>query len=109
MPSGEFGLRLVHANGRVVVRVRGEVDMSTAPHVVETVAVVVAGGCRDIVIDLRAVSFMDSSGVHMLEAVSDLCPEGVRCTMLDDVPPVSRVLAISGRSDVLPQLDPTEL
>ena len=48
----------------VVLRLHGELDLATVPHVEETIARH-AGG-RALVIDLRELEFMDSSGVRLI-------------------------------------------
>ncbi|MEU2230134.1 STAS domain-containing protein [Streptomyces vietnamensis] len=51
-----------------VFRVRGELDLVTSPLIRRRVHDAVAGGRRDLVIDLAAVRFCDSSGVGVLIA-----------------------------------------
>lgn len=54
--------------GWAVVRVRGELDLVTAPQVRQAVHQAVAAGRRDLVLDLSGVLFCDSSGVGVLIA-----------------------------------------
>jgi anti-anti-sigma factor len=49
-----------------VIRVEGEIDLSTAPELRLAIAHVVDDGCRDITVDLSGVSFMDCAGVNAL-------------------------------------------
>ena len=109
VPSNSFSVEERPSRERVVIAVRGEIDMVTAPNVSEMIAGAVANGWDDVVVDLRGVSFMDSSGVHLLETLREMRSTGVRCSMIDGAPPVSRVLEITGLSDVLPRVDPAEL
>jgi anti-sigma B factor antagonist len=109
VPRNAFSVETSVSELRTVIAVRGEVDLLTAPDVTAAVAQVLRDECPEVVIDLRSVTFMDSSGVIMLETVRDLSPESGRFKMIDGVPPVSRVLEITGRTDVLPRLDPAEL
>ncbi|MFF8375224.1 STAS domain-containing protein [Streptomyces sp. NPDC015661] len=51
-----------------VFRVRGELDLVTSPLIRRRVHDAVAGGRHDLVIDLSAVRFCDSSGVGVLIA-----------------------------------------
>ncbi|MEU6626551.1 STAS domain-containing protein [Streptomyces litmocidini] len=51
-----------------VFRVRGELDLVTSPGIRRRVHDAVAGGRHDLVIDLSAVRFCDSSGVGVLIA-----------------------------------------
>lgn len=55
-----------------VFRVRGEMDLVTSPRIRRRVHDVVAGGRHDLVIDLSAVRFCDSSGVGVLIAARRL-------------------------------------
>jgi anti-sigma B factor antagonist len=50
------------------VRVRpvGEIDMATVGRVRRKIDECVADGCERVVLDLRGVTFMDSSGVHLV-------------------------------------------
>ncbi len=57
---------------RIVVRVQGEIDLATAPRLHDAVADAVADGWSHLVVDLRAVSFMDSAGVHLLLDLKDM-------------------------------------
>jgi anti-sigma B factor antagonist len=60
-----FEATVVHLNGTAVVRVRGDVDMETAPRL----RAVVQGalrGCSRLVFDLRLCEFMDSSGLAVV-------------------------------------------
>jgi anti-sigma B factor antagonist len=49
-----------------VLRVSGEVDAYTAPQLRERVIQLLAGGARHIIADLRAVEFLDSTGLGAL-------------------------------------------
>ncbi|MGW8766501.1 STAS domain-containing protein [Streptomyces sp. NPDC055815] len=51
-----------------VFRVQGELDLVTSPQIRRRVHDAVAGGRHDLVIDLSAVRFCDSSGVGVLIA-----------------------------------------
>jgi anti-anti-sigma factor len=90
------------AGGRTTVAVVGEVDLATAG--------VVADASRDALregqvrLDLRDVTFMDSSGVRMLDAlVRDCERQGwdlvVASEMRDSV---IQILELTGMLDVLP-------
>lgn len=53
-------------DGRTVVAVGGEIDVYTAPRLRDTIASLVAAGKYDLVIDLSAVEFLDSTGLGVL-------------------------------------------
>jgi len=51
---------------RTVMTLAGEVDLSTAPALRQQLASVVDGGVDHVVVDLRQVGFMDSTGLGVL-------------------------------------------
>jgi anti-anti-sigma factor len=88
-----------------VVAVRGEVDLSTAEAVDKAVHVAVQDGWRHLVVDLRGVDFMDSTGLHLLVRLSERRRRGVRVELIAGNPAVERLLELSGLTDVLPRAD----
>jgi anti-sigma B factor antagonist len=54
------------AEGRTVVSVAGEIDVYTAPRLREEITELVAAGTYDLVIDMSAVEFLDSTGLGVL-------------------------------------------
>lgn len=53
-------------DGRAIVAVGGEIDVYTAPKLRDQITELVAGGFYNIVIDLEAVDFLDSTGLGVL-------------------------------------------
>jgi anti-sigma B factor antagonist len=95
-----------HHRGYTVVGLTGRLDMAEAPALRETVAQIVAGGPRRVVLDLGGVPFMDSSGLGALigclkisrQAGGDLRIAGVG-------PRVRMVLELTSMHRVLPPYD----
>ena len=54
------------ADGGVALTVRGELDIATAPALREVVTAILATGVRRLVLDLLAVTFMDSTALAVL-------------------------------------------
>ena len=52
--------------GRTIVSVGGEIDVYTAPKLRDKITELVAAGTFDIVIDMEAVEFLDSTGLGVL-------------------------------------------
>lgn len=52
--------------GRTIVSVGGEIDVYTAPKLRDQITELVQAGTYDIVIDLSAVEFLDSTGLGVL-------------------------------------------
>ncbi|KUO06251.1 STAS domain-containing protein [Streptomyces caeruleatus] len=52
--------------GTTVVELHGDIDLLTAPFLAERLDALTAGECPDLVVDLRAVSFIDCTGLGVL-------------------------------------------
>ncbi len=109
MPEQPFSVLLRPAREQLVIEVCGEIDLATAPQIHEVVIDAVADGWDQLVVDLRAVSFMDSAGVHLLLDLQALSQDGVNCQMIDGRPEIHRVLDVCGVGDVLGRADPAML
>ena len=53
-------------DGRAIVAVGGEIDVYTAPKLRDQITELVSSGSYNIVIDLEAVEFLDSTGLGVL-------------------------------------------
>ena len=53
-------------DGRAIVAVGGEIDVYTAPKLRDQITELVSDGAYNIVIDLEAVEFLDSTGLGVL-------------------------------------------
>ena len=64
-------------------------------------------GWTDVIADLRGLTFMDSSGVHLLvEHHRRALETGARFSIIDGPAPVARVLELCGVDDVLVSIPP---
>ena len=83
------------------VVVRGEIDVATAPQLREVLHELVQGGCKQLVLDCRALEFLDSSGIGLLVATRKRLGEGGELVV--DSPPshVRKVLELTGVADEL--------
>jgi anti-anti-sigma factor len=66
---------LVPAPDRIVVRLTGETDLSTAALLTDELARAAARGTRSVIVDVAGVRFWDCSGLH---ALADLTAELAR-------------------------------
>jgi anti-anti-sigma factor len=57
---------LVPAPDRIVVRLTGETDLSTAQLLTDELAGAAARGTRSVIVDVSGVRFWDCSGLHVL-------------------------------------------
>ena len=53
-------------DGWAVVRASGDIDLTTAPRLREAIVGVVVGGQPNVVLELQAVDFIDSTGLGVL-------------------------------------------
>ncbi|WP_327191403.1 STAS domain-containing protein [Streptomyces xinghaiensis] len=60
------GLRIRGTDGVVVAELRGEIDILTAPALSVRLDALTASAAPDLVVDLRAVTFLDCRGLAML-------------------------------------------
>lgn len=64
--SDGFRVELAPDRERVIVRVLGELDLATAAEVEGPLTELLDSGFGSVVLDLRGVTFIDSSGIHVL-------------------------------------------
>ena len=64
-------LRLRERSGIVMAVVEGEIDLSNAGSLRAELTAAVSNSARGLLIDLTALEFLDSSGVHMLYDLAD--------------------------------------
>ncbi len=92
----------VGRDGSLVLVVQGELDLATAPRLDEALADAIATGASSIVVDLQAVSFMDSSGLHVLIRHAHREDGHARVRLTKGSPAVQRVFELSGAFEYLP-------
>jgi anti-anti-sigma factor len=90
----------------VVVRLSGELDISTAPKVEDELARVEPNRPELIVLDLRNLAFMDSSGLRLLIAADTRArQQGRRLTIVKGPETVQRVFRITRLEERLEIVD----
>lgn len=86
---------------RATVFAKGEIDVATVEGLRKALAESLGAGCREVTVDMRNVTFMDSSGIAaFVLAMNTLGPKGV-LRIANAAPNISRVLEISGLSHLL--------
>jgi anti-sigma B factor antagonist len=99
--------RSEHDDWRVLA-VTGEIDAYTSPRLREELRHDIDGGARRIVVDLRGVEFMDSTGLGVLVSALKRVKEGGGGEVNDDgrlslvctSPQILRVLSVTGLDKV---------
>lgn len=86
----------------VHVEARGELDLATVPELLARIAPHRRPGNR-VVIDLRPLTFMDSSGLRMLLVLHEASAgEGWELAVVQGPPEVQRVFELTGMDQLLP-------
>jgi anti-sigma B factor antagonist len=100
-----FGVRARAVERAHVVAPRGELDLFTAGEV-QAALRARPEGCDVVVLDLRAVTFLDTSGMRLtVETLHELDGAGVRFAVLRGDPDVQRLFSLTRLDDRLPFFD----
>jgi anti-anti-sigma factor len=92
---------------RVLVEARGELDLGTAPTVDREVHELRARGVHSIVLDLRALTFIDSSGLRLLLRLdAQARADGVAFSIIAGDGPVRRLLELTSLTDDFQHAEP---
>jgi len=94
-----------------VLTLDGEIDLAAAPSVRASLAAIVQDElARDVVIDLRDVTFMDSTGVGaLLSAYRHLKLQQRTLVLAQPQPIVARVLGITNVARLFPVVDSVDI
>jgi anti-sigma B factor antagonist len=96
-----FAVDVQRRDDVAVVLPRGELDVATADTL--RAALERVDGAAHLVLDLRGLSFIDSTGLHMLAALHERAQrEGFRLTLVAPPAPVDRAIRVSGLGEALP-------
>lgn len=100
-PHRPFSISVVpHRNVVAAVPV-GELDLATVDEVATTISELRAVGFTEIVLDLRQVDFIDSTGLRLLlQLRADAARDGHRITLVSPDPVVGRIFDITGTRDL---------
>jgi anti-anti-sigma factor len=106
-PSGFEPLRSeVQPGDTVYVTPVGEMDISTVGIVDDELSELMRSGFRNLVLDLRKLSFMDSSGLRLLLQWDAYARrDGITFAVIQGPPVVQRVFELTGLLDKLPLRD----
>ncbi|HET9261063.1 MAG TPA: STAS domain-containing protein [Acidimicrobiia bacterium] len=81
-------------DGVVLMRLQGEIDLSSAGIVTDQFALCAGQGLTDMIVDATAVTFMDSTGLHaLIEGKRLVHDDGIRIFLVPS-PQVRRVLEL---------------
>lgn len=94
-------LSLASSNGRATITAHGELDLATAPLLRDRLEAAAEEG-RDLIADLRGVSFMDSTGLQTLMHAEDASREGGWTWTILASEAVMRVVELAALEERLP-------
>jgi anti-anti-sigma factor len=93
---------LVPGPDRVVVRLSGEVDLSTAPRLREALLRSADAGAARVVVDVARAVFWDCSGLHELARFTDdLARDGRHCRIVRATPATRRLIGLANYAPLL--------
>jgi anti-sigma B factor antagonist len=104
MQSVDIPLRIdtVERGGSLVLVLQGEIDIATSHLLDDALLRAQSTDAAMIVVDLLAVSFIDSSGLHVLIRHASAEESRDRIRLAKASPQVQRIFRLSGASDYLP-------
>jgi anti-anti-sigma factor len=109
MRQEQLTIDIVRNAASVTLRLSGEIDMCTAGIVREAAFAAIHQHHADVHIDMSAVTFMDSTGMHILLATRQRAESaGGRLHLVDPTERVMRVLVLTG-VDHLFEIDTSEM
>ena len=87
----------------------GEIDLDTVSEVRDRIYELRAAGFKRLILDLRAVTFLDSTGIRLvLEADASARADGLDFGLIEGPAKVQRALEVTGLRSALPLIDPSQ-
>jgi anti-anti-sigma factor len=102
VPVPLLSTTLVPGPAQVVVRLTGEVDLSTAPQVRTALLRAAEAGADRVVVDVAQAVFWDCSGLHELALFTDeLGRDGGHCRIVRATPATRRLIGLANYAPLL--------
>jgi anti-sigma B factor antagonist len=102
-PYSKFQIQVIASAGTHTLLLSGESDLASGPELETVVRGLCADGKSDLVLDLKDLEFIDSTGLRAILTAADLCRQNGRDFRLTQVPQgIRRVFEVSGIDDLLP-------
>jgi anti-sigma B factor antagonist len=104
--QGPLSLRVEHHPGEMyLIELFGELDLAGADLASEHLERAVASDCKELVVDLTGLDFIDSTGLGVLVRTNRQAGSASRLRLLGASGAVARVVALTGLDEVLPFAD----
>ena len=102
-----FRCEVSRADGTATVHILGALDLATAPVLDAQLAELRDAGCRRLILDLRGLDFIDSTGLRcILRYDADARQDGFSIALIQGPPAVQRVFMLTRTTEHLPFIDP---
>jgi anti-sigma B factor antagonist len=96
MDSDGLRVQITDFDGRPIVAVQGEVDLTTAPEFAEVLRTVTTLDAPEVLVDLSGVTFMDSTGLGVLV----MAARKVTVRIVGSSPAIGRILELAGLDEM---------
>jgi anti-sigma B factor antagonist len=107
IPPTELRCEITRNGGAAWVQPFGELDLDTVHRVEAALDELRGAGCADMVLDLRGLTFMDSTGLRLVIRWDNAAREnGFRFAIVLGQEPVQRVFRLTGMDGHLAVADP---
>ncbi len=107
--TNDFSVVEHNLGGATVLAVSGELDLRTSPELEQRLAAAFDSGAELVILDLRLIEFMDSTGLRVLLGAHQRAHEsGRRFALVRGADQVERVLTLTGVRDLLTVVDSPE-
>jgi anti-anti-sigma factor len=107
--QSEFRVEVRNEGRAAVIVVRGELDLATSPELEQQLEQVWGSGTELLVLDLRELEFMDSTGLSIIvKAHQRLTEAGRKLSLVRGSQQVQRLLDLTGVSERLQLVDTPE-
>jgi anti-anti-sigma factor len=104
--DAQLTLQVSQGPAHVLVTLAGDCDDSTRRQFRDGLISAVSPGTRRLIVDLSALGFLDSAGVHALMSIkTTLSGRGGSLVLVSPRPIVARVLELMGADEVIPLVD----
>ena len=105
----EFEVEVERGEGNAVVRVSGEFDLAATDAVEGALLSVEDGKCGVIVLDLRGVTFLDSTGLRTITSADHRARDaGHELRIVRGPEQIQKLLYVTGMDKILPLVDDPE-
>jgi anti-sigma B factor antagonist len=106
MPE-RFRWDVAYEDHRVRIAPVGELDMAATPQLEQAIRALLDAGAVHLIIDLRRVTFIDSTALHLaLDLDAAARDDGLRLELLPGPPQVQRIFELTGTLEQLPFITP---